>query len=163
VRTSRLTLLAAALAALAVAPSAGARSSLKVCSLISAKQVATIVGLSSRCSQAAPLPGPGSTIYTGNWAGKTPRSPQLQVAVSVYGDKGALKMARLNLGQGLVGASKKVKGIGSAAYGATGAAAAEIRFVVGKDIVALILTTVGKQPRVTPALTALAKAIATRL
>jgi hypothetical protein len=163
VQASRLTLIVAVVAALAAASAAGARSNLKVCRLVSAKQVATIHGVSTRCTDAKPLRGPGSTIYTGNWVGKTPRSPHLQVSVSVYTDQSFLQLAKRNLNQGLVGVPKKVAGIGSAAYEATGALAAEIHFSVGKDIVAVVLNSIGKPPRLTPALRALAKAIAARL
>ena len=160
---SKLIVVALVVAVLVAASSAGARSSLRVCRLVAAKQATTISGVSSRCTESKPLQGPGSTIYTGNWAGKTPRSPRLQVSVSVYSDKGLLKRAKGNLNQGLAGAPKKVAGIGSGAYAATGGIVAEIHFAVGKDIVAVLLTTIGKPPRVTPALKAFAKAIAAHL
>ena len=102
-------------------------------------------------------------MYGGNWAGKTARSPRLQVTVSVYSDRGLLKVAKRNLNQGLVGAPKKVTGIGGAAFAAAGASAAEIHFAVGKDVIAVVVTTIGKPPRVTPALKALAAAIAANL
>jgi hypothetical protein len=162
---SLLALLVAVSATVPVAAgsAAGTRSKLNVCGLVSAKQVATLSGVSSRCTNAKPLPGPGSTIYVGNWAGKTPRSPQLQISVSVYTDQGLAKLAKQNLNQGLPGVAKKVAGIGSAAYQATGGATAAIHFNVGKDVVAVTLTTIGKPPRVTPALKALAQAVAARL
>jgi hypothetical protein len=163
VRASRLTAVVAVVATLATASAAGAKSNLKVCRLLTAKQIATIPGVSSKCTEAKPLPGPGSTIYGGTWAGKTPTSPSLQVNVSTYADKSVLKLAKSNLNQGLVGTAKKVTGIGSAAYGATGASAAEIHFAAGKDVVAVILTSIGKKPKLTPALKALAKAIAAKL
>ena len=99
-RLSPLTsvLVAVAVASLA-ASAAGATGRFKsnVCGLLSAKQVTAVHGLTAKCTNAKPAQGPGSTIYVGNWAGQTARSPQLQVTVFHYTDAGALQLATRNL------------------------------------------------------------------
>ena len=162
---SKLALAATLVAALVGAPAAGARLDFSgnVCQLVTAKQITAIPGVSSKCTNAAPSKGPGSTIYVGNWAGKTPTSPTVQVTVALYTDSGALKLAKSNLKQGLPGPPKKVAGIGSAAYEAIGGFSAGVHFNVGKYVVYLSLNTVGKPPQSTASLETLAKGIAARL
>jgi hypothetical protein len=162
---SRLTLALAVFATLAAASAAGARSGLSVdvCRMLSAKEVTAIPGVSSKCTNAKPANGPGSTIYTANWAGTTPKSPSLQVTVSLYTDSGALQLAKRNLNQGLPGTPKRVTGIGSAAYEATGASSTGVQFNVGKYIASIRLTTMNKPQRSTAPIEAIAKAIARRL
>ena len=161
----RLTLAFTLLAAFVMSPGAGARSNFsgKVCQLVTAKQITAIAGVSSKCANAAPSRGPGSTIYVGNWAGMTPTSPSVQVTVALYTDTGALQLARSNLRQGLPGPPKKVAGIGSAAYEAIGGFSAGIHFNVGKYVVYMSLNTVGKPPRSITSLETLAKGVAARL
>ncbi len=130
----------AAVVALAVAPAATSATAArapfkgKVCALATAKQVTAITGVSSRCVNACPEPAPGATIYVGNWAGKTPTSPRLQVSVQVYKDSGMLRLAKSNLDVGLPGPPRKVAGIGSAAYEATGGGSTAIRFATGRYV-----------------------------
>ena len=152
-------------AVLATASGAGAAPGFKgnVCGMVSAKQVTAIAGVSSKCRSAKPSQGPGSTIYVGNWAGLTPKSPTVQVTVAVYTDTGALQMAKQNLKQGLPGPPKKVAGIGSAAYEAKGALAVGIRVAVGKYIAYISLNTIGTPPKSATVLEPLAKAVAARL
>ncbi len=152
-------------AVLATAPAAGAAPGFKgnVCAMVSAKQVTAIAGVSSKCTNAKPSQGPGSTIYIGNWAGLTPKSPTVQVTVAVYTDTGVLQLAKQNLKQGLPGPPKKVAGIGSAAYEAKGALAVGIHVSVGKYIAYINLNTIGKPPKSATVLEPLAKAIAARL
>ncbi len=152
-------------AALATASAAGAAPGFKgnVCGMVSAKQVTAIAGVSSKCTSAKPSQGPGSTIYVGNWAGLTPKSPTVQVTVAVYTDTGALQMAKQNLKQGLPGPPKKVAGIGSAAYEAKGALSVGIHVAVGKYIAYISLNTIGTPPKSATVLEPLAKAVAARL
>jgi hypothetical protein len=154
--------LLAALAGASSAPALGA-GKLNVCSLLTAKQVAAIRGVSSKCANAKPAPGPGATIYVANWAGKTPTSPRVQVTVSLYADQGLLQLAKRNLKQGLPGVPRKVAGIGSAAFEATGASATGIRFAVGKYVALVMVTGNGKPSWSTKSVEALARAVAARL
>ena len=150
-------------AALATAgASAGASPSFagKVCGLVPARSATAIPGISPRCTNAPPSRGPGSTLSTGNWAGKTPGSG-LQLTIALYADKGALQLATRNLNQGLPGAPRKVTGIGSAAFEGSGASAVGIHFVVGKYVAYVTLNTTGKAQRTS--LEAFAKAVAARL
>jgi len=141
------------------AASAGSRFAGNVCALIPTKQVTRVVGSPSHCTKAPTTPGPGSTMYVGNWAGPA-GSPPLQLTISVYSDQGFLQLAKRNLKQGLPGGTpKSVAGIGSAAYEASGAGSTGIHFSVGKYVAYLSL---GK-PRATTSLEALAKTIAARL
>ena len=135
----------------------------KVCAMVSAKQVTAIAGVSSKCTNAKPSQGPGSTIYVGNWAGLTPQSPTVQVTVAVYTDSGALQLATQNLKQGLPGPPKKVAGIGSTAYEAKGGQAVGIHLAVGKYIAYISLDTIGTPPKSATVLEPLAKAVAARL
>jgi hypothetical protein len=164
VRMSRRAPIVLLVAALAAGSATAARSTFKgnVCGLLSAKQVTAISGLTAKCTNARPSKGPGSTIYLGNWAGKTPRSPRLQVTVSAYGDAGMLKLAQRNLNQGLPGTPKKLTGIGTGAYAAVGAGAAAIKFSAGSDVVLVLLNSIGATPKVS-SLVPLAKAIAVKL
>lgn len=152
-------------AALATASSAAARPSaaVDVCHLLSATQVTAVQGVSPKCAGAKPMAGPGSTIYGANWAGKTPRSPGVQVTVSVYSDQGLLALAKRNLNQGLPGTPKKVAGIGTAAFEATGGISTGVRFAKGKDIVLVIVSGIGKPSWTPKSVEALAKAVAGRL
>ena len=161
--SSRLTL--PVVAALATASAAGAAPGFNgnVCAMVPTKQVTAIAGVSSKCTNAKPSQGPGSTIYVGNWAGLTPKSPTVQVTVAVYTDTGALQLAKQNLKQGLPGPPKKVAGIGSAAYEAKGALSVGIHVAVGKYIAYISLNTIGTPPKSATVLEPLAKAVATRL
>ena len=158
-------LLLALFAALATASAAPARTSVAVdaCRLLTAKQVTAVQGVSPKCASAKPMAGPGSTIYEGNWAGKTPRSAGLQVTVSLYTDKGALALAKRNLNQGLPGTPKKVAGIGSGAYEASGGVSTAVRFAKGSYIVLVGVSGIGKPTWSTTSVEALAKAVAARL
>ena len=80
-----------------------------VCGTVPANVVAAIPGVSPHCTNAQPVPGPGSTDYVGNWTG-APRLPGLQVTVASYTDKGLLELARHNLKQGLPGPPSSDKG-----------------------------------------------------
>ena len=164
-RASRLAPAVALLATLAAASQAGAGSSFagNVCRLVSAKQAAAISGVSTQCTNARPSRGPGSTIYIGNWAGKTPSSPRLQVTIGLYSDPGALQLAKRNLAQGLPGPPKRVAGIGGGAYEGTGASSTGIHFAVGKYVAYITLSSVAKPARTTAPLEALARGVAARL
>ena len=159
-------LLALALfAALTTASAAPARASagLDVCRLLTAKQATAVQGVSSKCTPAKPMAGPGSRIYVANWAGKTPRSPGLQVTVSRYTDQGALGLAKRNLNQGLPGTPRKVAGIGAGAYEASGGIATAVRFDQGKEVVLVIVSGIGKPTWSTKSVEALARAVAGRI
>lgn len=152
-------------AGLATASLAAARpgAGIDVCHLLAAKQATAVRGVSARCTNARPMPGPGSKIYTANWKRTTPKSPGLQVTVSLYTDRGALALATRNLDQGLSGTPRKVAGIGSAAYEATGAFSTGVRFADGKYVVLVNVSGIGKPSWSTKSVEALAKAIAGRL
>lgn len=155
-----------ALASLAAATSAAARPTSfagNVCRLLTAKQVAAVQGVAPKCTNAAPMPGPGAKIFSASWPGKTPRSSTLQVTISAYADKGLLARAKQNLDQGLPGPPRKVAGFGGGAYEAFGAGSAAMHFAVGKDVVVVILTSVARSARTTSELQAVAKAVAARV
>jgi hypothetical protein len=164
VRTLKTTLAITLLAALATASSAGARSTFggNVCHLLTAKQVTAVQGVSPKCTNAKPMAGPGSKIYVGNWSGKTPRSPRVQVTVSLYTDQGALQLATRNLGQGLPGTPRKVARIGSAAYEATGGFSTGVRFAKGKYVVLVSVDGIGKPSWSNASVEKLARAVAAR-
>lgn len=150
--------------ALAATATAEARSSFTgdVCGLASAKQAAPLTGSPSHCTKSPASPGPGSTLYAAVWSGVTATSPRLQVTVAVYTDKGALQLARRNLKQGLPGGTPRpLRGVGTAAYEASGPAGAGIHFGLDKYVVYMTLT--GKASRSTAQLEAIAKSIAAKL
>lgn len=138
------------LSALATTSPAGAKPKPafagNVCALLSAKQVTAISGVSTKCANAAPSQGPGSTIYIGNWAGVTPTSPTLQVTIASYSDAGLLHLAKQNLKEGLSGPPKKVTGLGAPAYEAKGGLAVGIHITLGKYLVYISLNAIGKPP-----------------
>ena len=152
-------------AALGTASAAPASPSAAVdtCRLLTAKQVTAVQGVSPKCTTAKPMAGPGSTIYEANWAGKTPRAPGVQVTVSLYTDQGMLALAKRNLNQGLSGTPKRVAGIGSAAYEATGGFSTGVRFAQGKYVVLVSVNGIGKPTWSTRSVEVLAKAVAGRL
>jgi hypothetical protein len=159
VHVSRLTSLLVVVA-LAVATAAAAAAPPfhgNVCGLLTARQVAALPGVLARCTNLPPTQGPGSTLYVGHWAGKTPGSAGLQVTVASYADQGALALASRNLRQGLPGTPKRVTGIGTAAYEATGATSSAIHFAVGKYAVYLTATSPLRSLEV------IARAVAARL
>jgi hypothetical protein len=130
-----------------------------VCALLTAKQ-ASSTGATAACKNAAPLPGPGSTDYTANWAGTTTTSPSLQVTVASYSDTGLLALARKNLKQGLNGPPVKVtvKGLG-VIYEAKGAAASGLHFATGKYVVYIVLGSLKTPPNAPSSLVPLAMAV----
>jgi hypothetical protein len=156
------------LAMLAAASPASARSAAfsgNVCALLTAKQVTAISGVTAKCKNAAPLPGPGSKQYTGNWAGATTRSPTLQVTVVHYIDPGALQLAVHNLKQGLPGGTpKKVAGIGDGAYEAKGVGNGPgIHVAIGKYIAYINASSVGGPPLLPSVLEPIAKDVVAKL
>ena len=155
------------LATLAAASPGSARPdafSGNVCGLLTAKQVTAIGGVTASCKNGAPLPGPGSKQYTGNWAGATPKSPQLQVTVAAFTSTDFLKRAVQNLRQGLPGGTpKKVTGIGDGAYEAKGPLGPGIHVALGKYVAYLSLTAVGGPPPTLSQLEPIAKDVAAKL
>lgn len=134
-----------------------------VCALLTAKQVATIGGVTARCNNQPPQQGPGAKIYIGDWMGATPKSPTLQVTVAAYSDSGMLQLADHNLKQGLPGPPKKVAGIGEAAFEAKGGLAVGIHVAVGKYIAYISLNAIGKAPSSPALIEPVAKDVAARL
>jgi hypothetical protein len=134
-----------------------------VCALLTAKQVATVGGVTARCNNQPPQQGPSAKIYVGDWMGATPKSPTLQVTVAVYTDRGMLKLADQNLKQGLPGPPKKVAGIGDAAFEAKGGSAVGIHVAVGKYVAYVSLNAIGKAPSSPALIEPVAKDVAKRL
>jgi hypothetical protein len=158
-----LVVLAVAVLAGPSAATADSTFTTNLCQLVPAKQVSSIVGVSSKCTNAASTKGPGSTIYSANWGGKASTDPRVQVTISVYTNAGVLQLAKHNLKQGLPGPPKAVSGIGSAADVATGAASTGIHLNVGKYIAYINVSPPGKPSTSIASVEALAKAVAARL
>ena len=134
-----------------------------VCSLVTTSVATAISGVSSKCSSAAPTPGPGSTQFSATWAGKS-TTENLIVTVSAYTNSGALSLAKKNLNQGFPGGKPaKLTGVGTAAYQVNTAGAAAIHFSAGSDVVYIILTKTGATPKVSSSLIALARSIAGKI
>ena len=160
---------AVALGALVFTVSAAARPvpfTGNVCKYVPSAKVTAMNGVSAKCSNTPAAPGLGSKIYVGDWAGKTKRSPSVQVTIASYTDTGALQLATRNLKQGLPGGTPKpLKGIGTGAFEATAAYQTGIHFAVGKYIVYMSLNDVGANPPPVERtkLEALAKSLAAEL
>jgi hypothetical protein len=158
-----------ALTALVLAASAAARPAAftgNVCKFVASAKVTAISGVSAKCTNEAVMPGIGSKLYVGNWAGLTKTSPTVQVTIAKYTDSGAEQLATHNLKQGLpAGTPKLLKGIGSSAFESTAAFETGLHFVKGKDVVYLSLNAVGANPPAASRakLEALAKSIAAKL
>ena len=159
-KTPSFVLGCSAIVAIASAPAGAAPPfGSNVCKLVTPAKIATIPGVSLNCTKAPATPGPGATIYTGNWPGTTSSSPHLQLTVAVYTDHGALQLATRNLKQGLPGPPHKVSGIGTAAWAGSGAHSAGVHFAVGTSIAYLTLTgPTTKTPSIT-AVEAIARSI----
>jgi len=153
------------LAALAITSSAWAEQATfknNVCKFVPSKDVGAIPGMSTACTETAPLPAPGATDYIGNWKGAPTEG--LQVTIERYSDSGMLQLATHNLKQGLVALPpKKVSGIGDAAYEAKGNFAVEVKTVVGKYIAIIVLTNVRKPPKSPSEIESLAKDVVAAL
>jgi hypothetical protein len=135
------------------------------CALLTPAQVATVRGLSPNCSASPPARGPGSTSYTANWPGKSPKAPSLTLTVVVYTDSRGLRQATqyLKVG-GVTGRVRKVTGIGTAAYVSSGDYGAAVHFVVGRSVAYLTLSVdPGARPPPVATVEAFARAIARRL
>jgi hypothetical protein len=160
---ARMSLVIAAVLAVASSAAASPKFNGNVCALLTTQQVTAITGVSAKCNNQPPLPGMGGKTYVGDWASLLPKGPTLQVTVSVFSDPVWLAKAIHNLMQGLNGPPKKVTGIGTAAYEATGAYAVGIHTYVGKNLIYISLNEVGKTPS-SPALIApVAKDVVARL
>jgi hypothetical protein len=172
------TLAALVLVALTGAPVSLASSSvggpkqsaaIDVCKVVPGKVVRAVPGVGSLCTVTPPEAGPGSTDYVGTWTdgpeiakgGKTGPGPQasLEVTIARYTDKGLLKLAVHNLGQGLPGPATSVHHLGGPAYEAKGAMDVAIH-ITWKNYVAYVTLTSVKNPPSSPrVLEPLAKAL----
>jgi hypothetical protein len=121
--------------------------------------------LTAALAIAAAVAAPSTAAAPGAFRGNVcslATAKQVTAIPDVYTDSGMLQRAGSNLNEGLVGSRpKKIAGVGSAAYEATGAGKTEIQFASGKYIARVTVTTTGKRSRV--ALETLAKAIAKKL
>ena len=147
-----------ALAVCAAGSASAASSSMNVCGMLTAKQVAAI-GVPTNC-KATSLTGPGITSHTGTWGGSGPTAAHLGVSVVTYSNATLFQLGMRTLDK-LPGIAKKVAGIGTLAYesGADGSTLAAINFVVGKTIVGINLRTT-KPPKSLAQLDAIATTIA---
>jgi hypothetical protein len=149
----RLSFVVAAVLVVSAPAAASPKFNGNVCALLTPAQVTAITGVSAKCNNQPPLPGMGAKTYVGDWAALMPKGPTLQVTVSVYSNPGWLAKAIHNLEQGMNGPPKKVTGIGLGAYEATGSYAVGIHTYVGKNLIYISLSEVGKTPS-SPALIA---------
>lgn len=156
--------LACAAAVTCAAPvAATARTSFNgnVCSLLKPTQVAAFHITPLKCV-ARSIPGNGASGQVGTW-GSILGSTHLTVSVVTYNNPTIFQFARNRLST-LPGRSKKVNGIGSAAYesGADGGTVASMNFVVKHTICNINLRT-AKPVRSLAQFNALAKSIAGKL
>ena len=156
----RKTLFVAFVAAALVAPAALARPAFtgNVCSLLNARQVAT-VHVPSKCTHNSST-GSASTLYSGSWGSAT--GSHLSITVNSFQStrSSAFQLAKKYLGQ--IPNAKRVGGIGSAAWASKQGNATMINFVVGHVTCQLGVVTAKPPTSVAPAI-ALAKAIAAQL
>jgi hypothetical protein len=156
----------AAVVALALpAPAGAAQAAFKnnVCKLVSSKVITALAGMSSACTEEAPLPAPGAKQYVGNWKGLA-STESLGITILSYSDAGLHALAIHNLKQGGLSTSPtKVSGIGDSAYESRGAAGVEIRIATGEYIAIVVLTNVKKPPASPSEIEPLAKAVVAAL
>jgi hypothetical protein len=150
----------------ALQPAAGgAAFTGNLCTLVSAKEVASF-GITTQCKPTT-LNGPGFIGSTGIWGTQaSPISPHLAISCNTYPSPSgpAWKVAFATLGTALPGKAKKVSGIGSLAYesGADGSTLSAINFVTGKKICNINMRT--SKPLTSLAVfNALAKSVAAKL
>ena len=156
----RRALFVALVAAALVVPAAVARPAFtgNVCSLLNARQVAT-VHVPSKCTHNSST-GSASTSSSGSWGGAT--GPHLSITVNSFQStrSSAFQLAKKYLGQ--IPNAKRVGGIGSVAWASRQGNATMINFVVGNVTCQLGLVTTKPLTSVAPAV-ALARAIAAKL
>jgi hypothetical protein len=112
-----------------------------VCSLLSAKQVASVVAATT-CTPEPKVAAAGITDYHGYW-GASPASstrPYLSFQINT-GNAAYLRQSRATLPQTLMiaGTPKKIAGIGSYGYEATGPTRTAIGFQAGKYICTIVV------------------------
>jgi hypothetical protein len=155
-------ILVAALLAAAPAGAQPAAFKNKVCTLVPAKTIEAVPGMSGACTEQAPLAAPGGKDYVGAWKGTAP-TESIQITIEAFSDSGMLSLATKNLNEGLLDTPKKVSGIGTAAYEAKGEVGVEVKAASGKYIAIVILTNVRKPPGSPAAIEPLAKAVVAAL
>jgi hypothetical protein len=139
---------------------AGSRAfSGNVCAMVSAAQVSALKA--PKTCKPATLKSAINTAYYGTWAASSPMGPHLTVSIVAWKNSALLAAARSHLNI-LPGPSKKVAGIGSAAYESSAGQLTAINFVVGSDICDINLRTAKPLGSLT-AFNALAKQIASKL
>jgi hypothetical protein len=160
-------LIAISAAALSAGQTAAGGATLtgSICTLVSAKEVASF-GIATQCKPMT-LNGPGFTGSTGIWGTQaSPISPHLAVSCNAYPSPSgpAWKVALATLGTALPGNAMKVSGVGSLAYesGGDGSTLSVINFVIGKRICSINMRT-GKPLTSLAAFNALAKSVAAKL
>ena len=131
----------------------------KVCNLLTSKQVAAVHVSPLKCTPQKSFGSAYSTNYSGTWGAIRGLGPHLTVVVVLYKNTTYFQAAKNNL---KLGYTKKVSGIGSAAYESYGGVLAQMSFVVGRYIATLNLRT-SKSLKSVAAFNALAKVIAKQL
>jgi hypothetical protein len=134
----------------------------KVCSLLTAKQVATVNVAPLKCTAEPAVKTSIFTAYHGYWGTSltAPHPVVLNLAINT-GNASYLATAKNTL-RALPGVPKKVTGIGSLAYESSGGTLTEINFAVGSYVCSILLRTT-KPLNSISSFNALAKAVAAKL
>lgn len=150
----------------ASAPVARAAFNGKVCSLLTAKQVAAAHVTPSTCVYQKTTRLSTWTNYTGHWGSSSLSATNVDISLDLYHDAATFETFKHQLRTSIsyYGSPQKVSGIGSVAYEAKSGTRGEIRFVVGNFIASVSLRIGGTAAlKSFTLLNALARAIAAEL
>jgi hypothetical protein len=117
----------------------------KVCSLLTAKEVAAVHVTPSTCTHQKTTKILTWTNYTAHWGSPSLSAPSVDISLDNYHDSAAFQTFKQKLRTSIsyYGSPQKVSGIGSVAYEAKSGPRGEIRFVVGHYIASLSLLIAG--------------------
>ena len=148
------------------APVARAAFNGKVCSLLTAQQVAAAHITPPKCINPKTTKISTWTNYYAHWGSSSLSSASLDISLDVYHSATTFQTFKQNLRTsiGYYGSPQKVSGIGTLAYEAKNGSRGEIRFVVGHSIASVSLNAGGSAKlKSFTQLNALARAVAAGL
>jgi len=131
-----------------------------LCSVLTAKQVASAGVTPQKCRATAPVKSPYTTTYIGYWGSSADGPTHLIIQINKVSNAASLSTfkALMKRRRGWVASPAKVAGVGSIAYEARTSDIGQLQFIAGSYFVGLSLYS--KSPA---QVTALAKAVAAKL
>ena len=146
----------------AVSTADAASFSGKICSLLTAKQVATVNVAPLKCTSEPALKTSVFTAYHGYWGTSLTASHPVVLNLAVNTGNASYLATAKNTLRALPGVPKKVTGIGSLAYESSSGTLTQVNFTVGNYVCSILLRT-NKPLKSISSFNALVKAVAAKL